>query len=115
MLVGSVPRLTLGTAPAAPVRRPLLTTPPADAGGATPAVLGRATADDGGTTDVAYEYRASDGALLRTLRKTGSTQTITGAHGRQHLARVRHRRGPDGLDPRRTSRPRITLCRRATT
>jgi hypothetical protein len=78
VLVGSVPRLTLGTAPAHPSAG-LCYDPAGDAGGGTPTFWVGATADDGGTTDVAYEYRASDGALLRTLRKTGSTQTITGA------------------------------------
>jgi hypothetical protein len=77
VLVGSVPRLGLAAAPAHPSAG-LCHDPAGDAGGATPTFWVGATADDGGTTDVAYEYRASDGALLRTLRKTGSTTTYTG-------------------------------------
>ncbi len=80
VLVGSVPKLTLGTAPAHPSAG-LCYDPAGDAGGATPTFWVGATADDGATTDVAYEYRASDGALLRTLRKTGSTATYTATAG----------------------------------
>ncbi len=80
VLVGSVPRLALGTAPAHPSAG-LCYDPAGDAGGTTPTFWVGASADDGGTTDVAYEYRASDGALLRTLRKTGSTATYTATLG----------------------------------
>ena len=76
VLVGSVPKLGLLAAPAHPSAG-LCYDPAGDAGGATPTFWVGATADDGATTDVAYEYRASDGALLRTLRKTGSTATYT--------------------------------------
>lgn len=33
----------------------------------------------GNLLDVAYEYRASDGVLLRAIQKTGTTVTVTGA------------------------------------
>ena len=80
VLVGSVPKTGLGTAPAHSSAG-LCHDPAGDAGGATPTFWVCATADDGATTDVAYEYRRSDGALLRTLRKTGSTATYTATLG----------------------------------
>jgi hypothetical protein len=80
VLVGSVPKLILGTSPAHPGSG-LAYDPTGGAGGGTPSFWVGATADDGATTDVAYEYNASTGALLRTLRKTGSTVTYTATLG----------------------------------
>ena len=80
VLVGSVPRLALPAAPAHP-NAGLCYDPAGDAGGATPTFWIGATADDGSTTDVAYEVSAATGAVLRTLRKTGSTTTQTATLG----------------------------------
>ena len=75
-----MPKLSLGTSPAHPGSG-LAYDPAGGAGGATPSFWVGATADDGSTTDVAYEYDASSGAQLRTLRKTGSTATYTATLG----------------------------------
>jgi hypothetical protein len=80
VLVGSVPKLGLTSSPAHPGSG-LCYDPAGGSGGATPSFWVGATADDGATTDVAYEYNASTGALLRTLRKTGSTATYTATLG----------------------------------
>lgn len=45
--------------------------------GAVPTFWIGADPSVGNLLDLAYEYRASDGALVRTLRKTGTTQTLT--------------------------------------
>ncbi len=75
VLVGSVPKLALTSTPAHSGSG--LCYEPAGYTDARPTYWLGATADDGSTTDVAYEFDAATGALLRTLRKTGSTATYT--------------------------------------
>lgn len=55
--------------------------PAGSAGGATPTYWVGGNPTTGNLLDLAYEYRRSDGALLRTLRKTGTTQTLTATAG----------------------------------
>lgn len=76
-VAASTPYLTLTTSPPSPGAG-LCYDPAGDSGGATPTYWIGADPTIGNLLDLAYEYRASDGALLRTLRKTGTT-TVVGA------------------------------------
>jgi len=86
VLVGSVPALALASSPAH-ANAGLCYDSGGGAGGATPSFWIGAKADDASTLDVAYEYDATTGALLRTLKKTGSTTTYTATLGStSHIA-----------------------------
>lgn len=76
VIVASTPSLSLTSSPAQPGAG-LCYDPAGGAGGATPSYWIGADPTIGNLLDLAYEYNASTGALLRTLRKTGTTSTAT--------------------------------------
>lgn len=105
LAAGSVTALQLGivdpvAAPTVAVDTPLkctLASAPAQPGygiaydasgyGAVPTIWIGANPATGNLLDMAYEYNASTGALLRTLRKTGTTTTATATLGStSHIA-----------------------------
>lgn len=78
-IVASVPTMGIDT-PTQPGGG-LCYDPAGDAGGATPTYWLGANPTIGNLLDMAYEYRASDGVLLRTLQKTGTSATYTATLG----------------------------------